>query len=594
MYESEVYPFKHVEKLPETVVESLVNTNNSITKRSLLHWTEHCTECAIPDCYSSCDFYTPRVDGKCQRFMNGIQAISTKNIATKILKIQFKKWGVLSSQGNAVLYNNGYIKNQERFDLIKSRAIKKLWPVALKRVAIQKIYSLKKNKIKRDQHTQREKPDSFLIECYNPNNRIITLDIIFRNDHPKYRVMPFQYKIELDQGYNKEIISFDEINKRIKIDLPYRISITPSNISKEEPLYFGITEFVKFSKAMNSSNSKKTRIKCVVWDLDNTLWNGILVEDGLEKISLKPGIKELIKELDNRGILQSISSKNDINFALDALKKVGLEEYFLYPQISWEPKSSAITQIANSLNIGIDSILFVDDSIFEREEVQSVHASLSVFDALEYQKLMELPQFSHGVTAESKNRRKLYTSDKSRKIQAENFKGDYFQFLKSCEIHLNILDFQPEHLDRVHELTQRTNQMNFSGQKYSLEDVKDLMMNDSFTKFVLHCRDNYGDYGIIGFAVINNKSNKLIDLMFSCRIQSKRIEHAFMTFCLENFLKNGDFYVEYIRTERNKFSAQVFNDFGFEEVAVNNNVRKLKFSKGIPVLNDSIISVNKV
>ena len=113
------------------------------------------------------------------------------------------------------------------------------------------------------------------------------MNLTIRNDDEKYRKIPFQFRIELKPGYNKVIIPFDEIDKRIKSELSYRISLTPENITKDTPLYFGITDFVQFLK-IKAANTKAKKVKCVVWDLDNTIWEGILIEDGLEKLKENP------------------------------------------------------------------------------------------------------------------------------------------------------------------------------------------------------------------------------------------------------------------------------------------------------------------
>lgn len=109
------------------------------------------------------------------------------------------------------------------------------------------------------------------------------------------------------------------------------------------------------------------KIKCVVWDLDNTLWDGILTEG--DDVQLRDGIIDIIKTLDERGILQSVASKNNFEDAYKKLEELGVAEYFLYPQINWNPKSEAVKKIAENINLGIDSFAFIDDSEFEREEV---------------------------------------------------------------------------------------------------------------------------------------------------------------------------------------------------------------------------------
>ena len=144
-------------------------------------------------------------------------------------------------------------------------------------------------------------------------------------------------------------------------------------------MFFGLLDFVQ-CKPQPKAGSKegKARVKCIVWDLDNTLWDGILVEDGAEKLRLKPGIAEVIKSLDRRGILHSIASKNNFDEAMAVLKSHQLDEYFLHPQISWAPKSEAMKAIAQKLNIGIDTLMLVDDSDFERAEVQAACPTVMV------------------------------------------------------------------------------------------------------------------------------------------------------------------------------------------------------------------------
>ena len=105
-----------------------------------------------------------------------------------------------------------------------------------------------------------------------------------------------------------------------------------------------------------NGGKKETKIKCVIWDLDNTIWNGVLIEDS--SVILRDRIKGIIEVLDQRGILQSIASKNDYDLAMAKLRELGLDEYFIYPQINWGPKSISIKEIAKSINIGMDTISF--------------------------------------------------------------------------------------------------------------------------------------------------------------------------------------------------------------------------------------------
>jgi FkbH-like protein len=129
------------------------------------------------------------------------------------------------------------------------------------------------------------------------------------------------------------------------------------------------------------------KVKCVVWDLDNTVWEGILSED--RDVKLKSGIKDILRILDERGILQSVASKNEYDDAIKKLQEFGIDEYFLYPQISWNSKAESVRAVAEAINIGIDTLAFVDDQITEREEVGFSYPEVLLIDALKY---MEIPQ----------------------------------------------------------------------------------------------------------------------------------------------------------------------------------------------------------
>ena len=135
--------------------------------------------------------------------------------------------------------------------------------------------------------------------------------------------------------------------------------------------------------------SKERKIKCLFCDLDNTRWSGTLLEDS--EVYVSPETLKLIKTLDSRGILQSIASKNDHDFAWSKLEELGLSEYFIYPQINWEPKSTSIKKIAQSINIGTDTIAFVDDQVYEREEVSYSLPDVLTIDAEQVVEIEKMP-----------------------------------------------------------------------------------------------------------------------------------------------------------------------------------------------------------
>jgi len=206
----------------------------------------------------------------------------------------------------------------------------------------------------------------------------------------------FQKLIQLRPGFQRIRIPHQEIEQAVDLATPFNVELIPNDDDNEVTLFFGLMDFVRELSdpiaAISESGTEPKKIKCVVWDLDNTLWEGTLVEDGIDKLILKSGIREVIEELDRRGILQSIASKNNHDEAMSALKRFGIEEYFLSSQIFWRPKSEAVQTIARQLNIGLDTLLFVDDSEFELQEVSGVHQSVRSLNASKYLEIADLKE----------------------------------------------------------------------------------------------------------------------------------------------------------------------------------------------------------
>jgi FkbH-like protein len=278
---------------------------------------------------------------------------------------------------------------------------------------------------------------------------------------------------------------------------------------------------------------------------------------------------------------------------LQVLKEFKVDQYFLCPQISWQPKSEGIKAIAEQLNIGRDTLLFIDDSEFELQQVKSVCPDVQVVNAREYRTLPEMKEFQVPMTEESKNRRQMYQLETKRQNIAASFGDDYIAFLKDCNIQLNIGPMTEENLQRVHELTQRTNQMNFSGNRYERDTLRTIIGTPFLDTYVLDCEDRFGSYGVVGFAIVDSRERRMTDLMFSCRIQSKRVEHAFLGFLIRRYIAGSgrDFCANYRKTPRNAQAGKVFDDFGMETASVKDGVTSLVFLKDRELPADGIVHV---
>jgi FkbH-like protein len=327
-------------------------------------------------------------------------------------------------------------------------------------------------------------------------------------------------------------------------------------------------------------------VKLVVLDLDNTLWHGILIEGPDQQYDLRPGCREALQLLDERGILLSIASKNNREDALSALERLGIRHLFLYPEINWEPKSAGIRRIVKSLNIGMDAVAFVDDSEFERAEVKASLPEVRTWDAPDLVSLPSLEAFNVPVTEESRGRRLLYQQEQSRQEEFQVSSLEYDSFLAGCRTILKLEPLTESTLDRVSELVQRTNQLNFSGIRYVREDLARLLQATDTVAAVLRCEDRFGSYGIVGFSILKrvNDALEMTDLMLSCRIQGKKVEHAYLSYLVAKAESAGlqALVCRYNRTARNAPAGRVFDDLQFQRSAMDGNRNVYRWQCGGP------------
>jgi FkbH-like protein len=599
MYETEAnHKVESDEQIPAGVIAELSRADSGLVARTVLPWSEHCTECVWPSCYSTCDLYSPREDGRCRRFADGMVRVDTPTALNPyLLKIRFKQWGKLWTPGNIHLHPADQALKIERRDYLIGRTLVQLpLPSQMKSRMTGKRYSFKK-KAANWAGRNGESPTSFLLECYNPEPQTVRLSLTMRAVDAEKKI-PFQRLIELVPGFQRVRIPLGEIARVLDVRAPFSIDLIPNSDASEITLYFGLMEFVQeVATARENTDLEKIdkvkTAKCIVWDLDNTLWNGILVEDGPEKLELKPGIADIIRSLDQRGILHSIASKNNQEEVLQVLKKFRLDEYFLCPQISWQPKSESMRAIAHQLNIGADTLLFVDDSAFEREEVRLACPEVRTLDARLYHTLLEMKELKVPVTDESKSRRAMYQLETKRQAVAQGFGDDYMAFLRDCQIELSIGPLTEENLGRVHELTQRTNQMNFSGNRYDRKVLEGVRQTPHLDTYVIACRDRFGSYGVVGFSIVDSREPRMTDLMFSCRVQAKRVEHAFLAYVIGKYIGESGkgFFANYRETPRNAPSGRVFGDLGMERIGVHDGVTHLVFHKEKAIPHDHVIQI---
>lgn len=322
------------------------------------------------------------------------------------------------------------------------------------------------------------------------------------------------------------------------------------------------------SEYSRNQQTDRKAVKCVVWDLDNTLWDGVLLEG--DQISLRDNVISIIKTLDGRGILQSLASKNDYSRAMEKLQQFGLHEYFLYSQINWNSKAASIQEIAKSLNISTDTVAFIDDQYFELDEVSFSLPEVLCIHVSDLEHLLDRPEMNpRFITEDSKRRRLMYVNDIERKKAEEEFIGPQETFLATLNMHFTIASAKEEDLQRAEELTVRTNQLNTTGYTYSYDELNQFRLSDKHRLFIANLEDKYGSYGKIGLALVECLESAWIIklLLMSCRVMSRGVGTVMLNYLL-NLAKENNVRLraEFVSNNRNRMMYIAYKFAGFREV----------------------------
>lgn len=339
-----------------------------------------------------------------------------------------------------------------------------------------------------------------------------------------------------------------------------------------------------FQRQVDSIELK--RKKCLVLDLDNTLWGGILGEDGPTGIQVGndyPGnaylaFQRYLLELSRAGVILTVCSKNNEADVLALWREhpanVLREEHFAVRRINWQDKATNIRELARELNIGLDSMVFVDDNPTERELVKQMLPEVSVpeFPSQPYQ----LPRLAqqlvrdyftvYTLTDEDRAKTEQYRSNAQRAAQQARF-TDINDYLRSLEIRLTLSLATPLTVERVAQMTQKTNQFNLTTRRYTDADIQQFIQSGARV-VTLSVADRFGDNGITGLMIVTfpERGVAVIDtLLMSCRILGKGIETAFVDRVLQGLFAEGVERVEahYLPTAKNGQVADFYPRMGF-------------------------------
>ena len=335
--------------------------------------------------------------------------------------------------------------------------------------------------------------------------------------------------------------------------------------------------------------------KCIVLDLDNTLWGGVLGEDGIERIHLGPTpqgkpfseFQQQLLALYNRGVILAINSKNNFEEAIEAIKShphmLLKEKHFAAMRINWDDKVSNLKSLAKEINIGLDSMVFIDDDGFNREMVRQFLPEVEILElpkdsALYSRMLMDVSLFdSFTLTKEDITKGQMYSHEKQRRTLMREV-SNVSDYLKMLDMRLDISPADIINIPRIAQLTQKTNQFNMTTKRYTDEDIRDFLSSGTHRIYTLQLIDKFGDYGLTGLAIIDTTAVWRIDtFLLSCRILGRHVEEAFFTYIAQEANKEGGKYLigEFIQTEKNNPAKDFYKNMGLKEYFEN----EIKFWK---------------
>jgi FkbH-like protein len=349
--------------------------------------------------------------------------------------------------------------------------------------------------------------------------------------------------------------------------------------------------------------------KCLVLDLDNTLWGGAIGEDGVAGIALGPDVagrpyvvfQETVRTLQHQGVLLAINSKNDPESAAEAFTHPSMvltQEDFVHAKVNWRPKSDNITEIAASLNLGVDSFVFFDDERFERNLVKSQVPGVAVIDVpadpSDYVRaLLDGGWFTTITTTDEDRVRTASYRRQARRDALMETAASFEEYLHRLDIQVALVPPTEFSLPRLTQLNLRTNQFNMTTRRFQGAEMQAMAADPAFAIYGIEARDKFGDYGLIGSVIVEkseageNARWHIRNLLLSCRVLARGIEGAALRFVLADAKRQGAVEVraDYIPTARNAKYKTFYTGNGFAPHSQNGNT--MTFRHDLHILKDA-------
>lgn len=406
--------------------------------------------------------------------------------------------------------------------------------------------------------------------------------------------------LEKEIIFNKKLLDFSKQFLNVLIlDFKRLVSIKGAeNFYDERFWYAGRIKYTSIgfktisNEIINLINAYEGKSKKVlVLDLDNTLWGGIIGEDEIDlsnegKGKLYVDFQKNIKKLKDIGVLLAINSKNNYEDAIKGLNhpmSILKEDDFIVIKANWFHKADNLIEIAKTLNLGLDSIVFIDDNKIERESIKKLLPEVIVPDFPE--DIYKLNNWFKEIVYKYFAKTTLTNEDKTKiaqykaKFQREELskKMSYDEFLKSLEIKLNFYIDDKRFINRYAQMTQKTNQFNLTTKRYNVNDIERFIDEKNYKVIAVEYEDKFLKEGIIGLAILKISKNIEIDtFLLSCRVLKRNVENTLIK-KIEEIAKNLNKNIigYYYHTKKNMQVKDLYLKFGFKQIDENNFTKEI-------------------
>jgi methoxymalonate biosynthesis protein len=282
-------------------------------------------------------------------------------------------------------------------------------------------------------------------------------------------------------------------------------------------------------------------VKCVIWDLDNTLLSGVYLESGAQPPAADPAMLAVLQELRGRGIIHAIATRNPPAAARYATEITGME--FAAAECGWGRKSDAVARITAELGLAADAVAFVDDDLYERAEVSLAVPEALVLSPEDMADAVGWPEFSPAaVTAEARRRGEMYAERRRRQDEARAFAGSRDEFLRYSGTRVTIGPAGDADAPRMHELSVRTHQFNTTGEPVAEAALRALIVSPAHQVTTVRLSDRFGDDGLVGGSVVDVRAPgewTVALLMMSCRAMGRGVIEALLAWLARSASRCG-------------------------------------------------------